>query len=69
VAADYRSNKRLAVELSTYGIPMSYRGEVWKLMIGNDFKITTQMFHDFRDTDYTFGRNSEELKESLSNYD
>ena len=46
-------------------VPMSLRGELWAQLIGNDMRINPMMFQTFKCEDFTFGRNSVDIKQKF----
>lgn len=46
------------------GVPMSYRGQLWISLVGNELRINSQVFEEFQ-SDYTFGRTSDMIKETI----
>lgn len=47
-AAQVRGSRKVA-ELWWSGLPPSVRGRVWKLAIGNELNITTQLYRVYHD--------------------
>lgn len=48
-------------------MPMCYRGQVWASLIGNDEKLNSQIYEQFKNTDFTFQRYSDETYKDKSN--
>jgi len=62
---EHLRNAKLKSEIMKGAIPMSFRGQLWSAFIGNDLRINSQVFEEFK-SDYTFGRTSDQIKKTLS---
>ena len=62
---EHQKNTKLKSEIMKGAIPMSFRGQLWSAFIGNDLRINSQVFQEFK-SDYTFGRTSDAIKQTLA---